>query len=137
MDRCMLASVDRVSVMTNWSLICLNASLAHGDSNGSDTQSYDRAFHQVGENIRSIMPLLNEISPTAQPESVLSCLEELSGSGMGRTLELFWNTSFTLMIVTALIGNSAVLWIVISTSYISTTRFTLTVSVQITGRCGP
>ena len=133
----MLAAVDRVSVMTNWSLICLNASLAHGDSNGSDTPSYDRAFHQVGENIRNIMPLLNEISPTAQPESVLSCLEELSGSGMGRTLELFWNTSFTLMIVTALIGNSAVLWIVISTSYISTTRFTLTVFVQITERCGP
>ena len=63
------------------------------------------------------MPLLNEISPTAQPESVVSCLEEVPGSGMGRTLELFWNTSFTLMIVTALIGNSAVLWIVISTSY--------------------
>ena len=59
------------------------------------------------------MPLLNA---TAQPESVVSCLEEAPGSGMGRTLELFWNTSFTLMIVTALIGNSAVLWIVISTS---------------------
>ena len=65
------------------------------------------------DNIRNIMPLLNA---TAQPESVVSCLEEPPGSGMGRTLELFWNTSFTLMIVTALIGNSAVLWIVISTS---------------------
>ena len=66
------------------------------------------------------MPLLNA---TTQPESVVSCLEEPSGSGMGRTLELFWNTSFTLMIVTALIGNSAVLWIVISTSYVlHTTR---------------
>ena len=114
MGRCMLAPVDRVSVMTNWSLICLNASLAHGDSNGSDTPSYDRAVHQVVDNIRNIMPLLNA---TAQPESVVSCLEEPPGSGMGRTLELFWNTSFTLMIVTALIGNSAVLWIVISTSY--------------------
>ena len=46
-------------------------------------------------------------------QAAVPCPPQLGTNSMKKSLVYFWNMSFTLMIITAVLGNCAVLWIVI------------------------
>ena len=49
-------------------------------------------------------------------QAAVPCPLQLDSNSMKKSLVHFWNISFTLMIITAVLGNCAVLWIVIRKS---------------------
>ena len=71
------------------------------------------AQHRVSKRRRhcdsDVVVLVKIIS---QLESRVPCLEDDLIGRMDYKLEIFWNIAFSVMIVTAMCGNCAVLWIV-------------------------
>ena len=79
----------------NSSILCFNSSLLP-----------DRTI-----NTTNYVPSHQELLQAAVP-----CPSQLVTNSMEKSLVYFWNISFTLMIITAVLGNCAVLWIVIRKS---------------------
>ena len=78
--------------LINSSIVCLNSSLIPDWSLNTSSFTPDHAG----------------LLPAAVP-----CPLQLDSDKMERSLVYFWNISFTLMVITAVTGNCAVLWIVI------------------------
>ena len=79
--------------LINNTIICFNSSLLPDWNPSNFTHNY---YYE------------NELQ-----EAALSCPQNVDSVIMVGTMVHFWNLAFTLMIITAVLGNTAVLWIVI------------------------
>ena len=96
----------------NSSIVCLNTSrlMNYNKANFSPSSS-----HQ-GELMRNLVTSRNNVQhsiPAPNHEDLVQCPQDTEDD-MGKHLECFWNISFAVMIITAILGNSGVLYIVIS-----------------------
>ena len=96
-----------MGVIANSSLLCYNTSYFSKENATLDIyQTW--SFLEVDK----ILNMHEYFTIPLQLESRVPCLEDELIGRMDYKLEIFWNIAFSVMIVTAVCGNCAVLWIV-------------------------
>ena len=99
--------MEVVGVIANSSLLCYNSSYFSKENVTLDIyQTW--SFLEVDK----ILNMHELFTIPLQLESRVPCLEDELIGRMDYKLEIFWNIAFRVMIVTAMCGNCAVLWIV-------------------------
>ena len=99
----------------NSSIVCLNASRLMSYNKANFSPSISPLGERVALNLVTRIYNKRNISLSApNHDDLIQCPVQNTEDDMGTTVECFWNISFAVMIITAIIGNTAVLYIVIS-----------------------